>query len=109
VLPATPRIDIAQFSVPSRARAGQAGSLVVTVRNSGIVTTDVMVRVDQIAPHAELVGTRTITGLAPGARSKVTISYPFTSQDAPLATFRATATTPAGTSTSADASTRVTP
>ena len=107
VPPPPPAIRIDQFSAPSRAKAGQTGTLTVVVRNMGTVATDVTVQVDRILPLPETaVGAQTVN-LAAGARARLTFTYTFRAADAPLATFRATATTPTGQGATAQASTRV--
>ena len=107
VPPPPPAIRIDQFSAPSRAKAGQTGTLTVVVRNMGTVATDVTVQVARILPLPETaVGAQTVN-LAAGARARLTFTYTFRAADAPLATFRATATTPTGQGATAQASTRV--
>ena len=104
------RVEIAQFRAPQRVWAGTTRDLVVVVRNIGTVATDVRVQVERIAPSPGAVpGSPQTVHLGVGKRARVPFSYTFTAGDAPLATFRATATplTPGGEGDTAEDSTRV--
>jgi PKD repeat protein len=100
-------VQITKFTAPSRVRVGQSGNLVVTVRNSGAVAEDITVQVDRIAPLPLKAVETQVVHLNPGASAKVTFAYSFGADDAPTATFRATATTPGATPATATASTQV--
>jgi hypothetical protein len=104
------RVEIAQFRAPQRVWAGTTRDLVVVVRNIGTVATDVRVQVERIAPSPGAVPDSPQTvHLGVGKRARVPFSYTFTAGDAPLATFRATATPlmPGGEGDAAEDSTRV--